>query len=346
MLQANNENFRKKRIELEVSYGKKIAFSKTDNIAKDLIEHLRVTKNVLIHLDFCLNLCAVCELQWTTGDFAKETLLLIPKPMDRASDAPKVRVTIPRVVCLSCSESLSSEDGVQRIEACASSTLTEAWRATLKHKQLKVKNTASSSNVEKPLNSLNQSSSSSKAGANEKVHCGGGLKRYSSTHSPLTQDPLVQNSQRQEGEGSRRDKESGSMTSTSDTNSSSSGGESMQNIVDQKGFMVCTQLVRTGRADLAGLKAGDVFTKFGNMTKENFEGLKSVANFVRRNASKSFEAIVLRQVNSGSKQQKQGTFRKVRLTLTPLRCKDIEGGGVLGAVINTWPIPVSDTVQE
>jgi len=341
MLQANKENFRKKRIELEVSYGKKVACSKTDNIAKDLIEHLRVTKNVVIHLDFCLNLCAVCELQWTTGDFAKETLLLIPKPMDRPSDARKVRVTIPRVVCLSCSESLSSEDGVQRIDACASSTLTEAWRATLEHKQSKVKNTASSSNVEKPLYSPNQSSSSSKA-----VHCGGGLKRYSSTHSPLTQDPLVHNSQRQEGDGSRRDKASGSMTSTSDTNSSSSGGESMQNIVDQKGFIVCTQLVRTGRADLAGLKAGDVFTKFGNMTKENFEGLKSVANFVRRNASKSFEAVVLRQVNSGSKQQKQGTFRRVKLTLTPLRCKDIEGGGVLGAVINTWPIPVSDAVQE
>jgi len=346
MLQASNDNFQKKRIELEVSYGKKITFTKTDKIAEELVEHLRETKNVLIHLDFCLSLCAVCELQWKTGDFAKETLLLIPKPRDCPSDAPKVRVTIPRVVCLSCSESLCSEDGAQRIEASPSCTLTEAWRLTLEHRRSKAKKIPSTPNAENTVDSVDRNPSS-----NEAVHCGGGFKHYSSTQcqDPLNfvmQDPLVQTSQRQEGENSRREKESGSVTSTSDNNSSSSGGESMQNIVDQKGFMVCTQLVRTGRADLAGLKAGDVFTKFGNMTKENFEGLKSVANFVRRNASKSFEAVVLRQVNGGSKQQKQGTFRKVRLTLTPLNCKDIDGGGVLGAVINTWPIPVSETVQE
>jgi len=342
MLQASNENFLKKRIELEVSYGKRVSCAGTDQLAKELIEYLIDLKNIQVNLDFCLNLCAICEDQWTIGDFAKESLLLIPKPRNNPSDVPKIRITIPRVVCLSCSESLSNDDGGERIETSVICTVADAWRAML-GKSTKVKKIASSSLTDSTSNSFKHTA---------ELHVNvAGSQQFPSVTSPVPwdcdiPDSLHRISQQQNGESSKRERESGTASPTSD-NSSSSGGESFEYMVDQKGFIVCTQLVKTGRADLAGLKAGDIFTQFGNMTKENFDGLKSVANIVRRSANKTFQAVVLRQVNKGKKSKKQGsTFRKVRLNLTPLYCHDIDGGGVLGAVINTWPIPVSAGVQE
>jgi len=351
MLQAHSENFRKKRIELEVSYGKKVTFTDTDCLAVELIEYLKKTKNIEIHLDFFLNLCAICEIQWTTGDFAKETLLMIPKPSKHQGEVPKVRVKVPRVVCLSCSETLSTEDGVQRIEAHAACTLEDAWHAMLGNKRPKVSNFVLSAQSEITPNSVEHSTSSKTRGA-PTVHCGGRLEKLPAVHSTALldyerRDRQLQTSQQQEGEILRRDGEGESVTSTSDNLSSSSGGESLQDMVDQKGFMTCIQLIKSGPADQAGMKSGDVFTEFGNIAKESFEGLKSVANLVRRSANKTIQAVVLRRVTGGNKPKKRGAkFRKIRLTLTPSYCHDTDGGGVLGAVINIWPIPVSFGAQE
>jgi len=336
MLQSSGGKFRKRRIELNVSYGKQISFTKTDSIAKELHEYLKETKNVEAHLDFGLNLCAICEDQWTSGDYASETLLLIPNPGYHVSGSQKVRVTIPRVVCLSCSETLSSEDGVERVEAHVTCSLTDAWRAIVGHGRP----TVTSSQPGKNQNSFNPCTPS-----NSRVQCGG-LEQFPLIHSHTSRDyditdGQLRTAQHFEGDGSRRERETGSVTSTSDNNSSSSGRESLQNLLDQKGFMVCTQIVKSGGADIAGLKAGDIFTQFGNLTKDNFKGLKSVANFVRRSANKTFEVVVLRQMNGRNKQKKyDDALRKVRLKLTPSYCHDTDGGGVLGAVVNTWPVRI------
>merc|ERR1719336_2719296 len=81
-----------------------------------------------------------------------------------------------------------------------------------------------------------------------------------------------------------------------------------KSIADQKGFLVCTQLVKTGAADKAGLQVGDIFIKLGYMDKENFQGLKSLAMFIRGSANKSIEAIVLRNMNQDGQRNKRGAM--------------------------------------
>jgi len=357
MLQANKETFQKRRIGLEVLYGKKItSLTKTsESLAIALYEYLKDTKKIEVHLDFFLNLCAVCELQWKTGDFAKEKLLLIPKPTEQSTEKPKpvpVRVTIPRVVCPTCSQTLKEDDEESK-EVSTEYTFLEAWRMLLCKTKSKAEPkadvkifVASSHNIGNPLSSFSNANSS----LNSRVNSGAGFDRF----PPIAAYDIVdcQNrpthqQQQETTEISRQGENSGTVSPTSENNSSSSGGESLRSMVDQKGFLVCTQLVKTGGADLAGLKAGDIFTQFGNICKENFEGLKSVANFVRSRANQSFQAVVLRRVAAGNQRKKRGaTFEKVRLHLTPLYCQDAHDGGVLGAVMNVYPLPTSDVQTQ
>jgi len=355
MLKASNENFQKQRIELEVLYGNKInALNETaKSLAKPLYEHIKATKKIEVHLDFCLSLCAVCEQPWKTGDFAKEKMLLIPKPNEQLTKKPKpVRVIIPRVVCPSCSQTLGQEDRVERKEGSTASTFLEAWRTTIAGKakpkaaKSEVKVFLSQShNIENPLSEFTPTASSNQGksvggfGQFNPVMRTPDVRSYENAESQnrSSQQQQPENSENMQGENS------GTVTPTSENNSSSSGEESLQNMVDQKGFLMCMSLVKTGGADLAGLKAGDIFTQFGNITKENFEGLKSVANFVRARPNQTFQAVVLRQVATGKQHKKRGaTYQKVRLDLTPLYCHEAEGGGVLGAVMNVFPLPTSD----
>jgi len=77
------------------------------------------------------------------------------------------------------------------------------------------------------------------------------------------------------------------------------------------------------------------------MTKENFKGLKSLALFIRGSANESIEAIVLRNMNQDNQRNKRGAmFQKRKIHLTPLKSHDADGGGVLGAVMNLWPVPM------
>jgi hypothetical protein len=153
------------------------------------------------------------------------------------------------------------------------------------------------------------------------------------------------------------------------------------------GFLICTQLVKTGGADKAGLQVGDVFSKFGDFNKRRFPGLKAIATLVRRSPLKSIPVIVWRKVevtppstpSAGSSPRIVGDdadgdevhermddmrlmdgidgtdldadmrrrrprmsatiYQKIALDLKPLRSHDADGGGVLGAVINTYPLP-------
>merc|ERR1719410_627093 len=82
-------------------------------------------------MDFKLKTCAFCEETWSQGDFAIEKLLLIPKNGEgnkKGGKPARLTVTIPRVVCLACSQTVSEEDQEQREETATSSTLASAWR--------------------------------------------------------------------------------------------------------------------------------------------------------------------------------------------------------------------------
>jgi len=243
---------------------------------------------------------------------------------------------------------------VERKETTGAVTFSEAWKSLLGIKAAAKVNmhVSASHEIENPLISFNTDSSQKNGDKDED------FDRYDSVRNPALreyensncQNRTPQQQQSETADNTRQGENSGTVTPTSENNSSSSGGESLQSMVEQKGFLVCTQLVKTGGADLAGLKAGDIFTQFGNITKENFEGLKSVANFVRGRANQTFQAVVLRRVVGGNQRKKRGaTFLKVRLQLTPLYCHDADGdgGGVLGAVMNVYPLPSSDRqVQE
>ena len=62
------------------------------------------------------------------------------------------------------------------------------------------------------------------------------------------------------------------------------------------GFLICTQLVKTGGADQGGLQVGDVFVEFGHYSSKRFPGLKAIANLVRRSAGKEILVVVWRKL--------------------------------------------------
>lgn len=331
MLQVTSKTFTKRRLELEVSYGKKIEGGTSESISKELCEHFKATKDAEIQLDFKLNTCAICENDWDTGDFAKEKLLLIPKAGDQPVAGMKhvpIRITIPRVVCLSCSQTLSTEDEATRENSGKSCTLSEAWAGVLENtmqEQKEVKVVPS----EQPRP---QPSHNSYKGMRVSFPSNG-VARYPAVRSVPARKQQVGESIEQQKQGG-----SGSVTPTGFENQPGTGAS----MVSKNGFLVCTQLVKTGAGDRAGLQVGDIFVQFGQMCKENFKGLKTLANFVRASGNQSIEAVVLRQMNEGNQRSKRGaTFKKIRLYLTPLNSHDADDGGVLGAVMNIWPPPKS-----
>jgi len=111
----------------------------------------------------------------------------------------------------------------------------------------------------------------------------------------------------------------------------------------EDGFLICTQLVKTGGADQGGLQVGDVFVEFAHYSKKRFPGLKSIANLVRRSAGKEIPVVVWRKLEINTLKDENGSgrtvFQKLALKLKPLQSHDADGGGVLGAVMNTYPLP-------
>merc|ERR1719285_127413 len=281
-------------------------------------------------MDFKLDTCAICELGWDTGDFAKEKLLLIPKAGEATIAGMKhvpIRITIPRVVCLTCSQTLSTEDETAREKSGTSCTLSAAWMALFEktaHEQKEIKIIPN----EQPRF---QGSQISYEGMRVSFPSNGA--RFPAVRSLPARKQQVGESMEQQKQGG-----SGSVTPTGLEYQPGSGAS----MVSKDGFLVCTQLVKTGAGDRAGLQVGDIFVQFGQMCKENFKGLKTLANFVRASGNQSIEAVVLRQMNEGNQRSKRGaTFKKIRLYLTPLNSHDADDGGVLGAVMNIWPPPKS-----
>lgn len=353
MLQITSKNFNKRRMKIEVHYGKKIqeAAKEQEHVAESLYERFKESKKVEIHMDFKLGHCAICESTWKSGDFAIEKLMLVPTGKGQKS----VTVTIPRVVCHTCSKTMSDEDQESPAESALSSTLGTAWRvfAESLDKRGKPKSkpnskgpTPHASPSIKPTykSKITQNNPKPKGPALARSppvrHAPGGGPRNMATNATLRPSPNLssaavstegvdmvtpQMSQMDIGDSAAGDVPEGAVT-----------GEAG---VNQSGFLVCTQLVKTGGADKAGLQVGDIFQRLGYITKENFHDLKEIANYIRRSANQSIEAVVFRKQAGENRGARGAVFHRIKLQLTPLQSHDADGGGVLGAVMNLWPEP-------
>lgn len=105
----------------------------------------------------------------------------------------------------------------------------------------------------------------------------------------------------------------------------------------KNGFLVATHLVKTAAADQAGLAVGDIFVKFGQIEKSNFENLDNISDYVRNCPNRQIHTIVLRSASFPSNNESK--YQCKHLILKPVSSKDIGGGGVIGAVVNVWPLP-------
>ncbi|ETO09164.1 phosphatidylinositol-4,5-diphosphate 3-kinase, partial [Reticulomyxa filosa] len=136
----------------------------------------------------------------------------------------------------------------------------------------------------------------------------------------------------------RKDNESYSSGNNSNNNNNNNNNNITNQQVLEDGFLICTQLVKTGGADQGGLQVGDVMVEFGHYNKSRFPGLKSIAALVRKSPEKDIPVILWRKLEPLDKNSLP-VFQKISLKLKPLQSHDVNGGGVLGAVINTYPLP-------
>lgn len=373
MMQITSKNFNKRRMKIDVQYGKNIQASpktKEEHIAEALYERFKATKKVEIHMDFKLGNCAICESKWMTGHFAIEKLMLVP--VKAGGNQQNVTVTIPRVVCPTCSKTMSDEDEQHPEQSATSSTLGTAWRVHTEFMDSRrpqprsrpvsqpVSRTGSRGPTPQGSRGPTPQASPNLRPANNmrptfKSKLQGGARQKGPA---LARSPPVRNAGRANSAGNMRPSpqlSSAALSTATDgvdalsigdacqsTVSSSPGDNATvtQSAVNKAGFLVCTQLVKTGGADKAGLQVGDIFARLGHMNKDNFKDLKDVANFIRRSANQHIEAVVLRkQAGSDRPGGRGAVFHTIKLQLTPLHSHDADDGGVLGAVMNLWPKP-------
>lgn len=256
-----------------------------------------------------------------------------------------LRVTIPRVVCCSCSKTMAEDEQLTPEESATSSTLGSAWRVFTEIAPKTQQQSTTIGAASRPKNQTQKQSKNFQRGPaiarSPPVRFpAGGARAPASNHSQTNLRPSPNftsdtHSMHEQMENLEIEPSGG------DTSTGSGKPDVMlsERDVNKTGFLVCTQLVKTGGADKAGLQVGDIFVRLGNMTKSNFEGLKDVANFIRSSANVPIEAVVLRRQNVENRGARGALFHTIKLRLTPLQSHDADGGGVLGAVMNLWPKP-------
>lgn len=349
MLQITSKNFNKRRMKIEVQYGKKIRpATKDEHVAEALYEKFKTNRKVEIHMDFKLGHCAICEDVWKSGDFAIEKVMLVPKSgeVHKGEKPTSLRVTIPRVVCCSCSKSMAEDEQLTPEESATSSTLGSAWRVYTEVSPKTQHQSTTTGAASRPKSQTQKQSKTFQRGPaiarSPPVRFPAGGARAPASNPNLRPSPnftadthsMHEQMDNLDIEPSGGDTSTGSVTPNSGKDVMKSERD-----VNKTGFLVCTQLVKTGGADKAGLQVGDIFVRLGHMTKPNFQGLKDVANFIRSSANMPIEAVVLRRQNVDTRGARGALFHTIKLRLTPLQSHDADGGGVLGAVMNLWPKP-------
>jgi len=228
----------------------------------------------------------------------------------------RFRIELPRIACYECSTEYASINGINNVAPTNDESLGKIWQ-NYKNGQLKLNSNKSSQSKPSVLSPVSiQSPVATKDKDDEKMNVDHGADPM----QPSSQQPIP----------------------SKDCKTTLPLSEAERDPFDD-GFLICTQLVKTGGADQGGLQVGDVFVEFGHYSKKRFPGLKSIANLVRRSAGKEINVVVWRKLEQMNAVEDDGTgrtvFQKLALKLKPLQSHDADGGGVLGAVINTYPLP-------
>lgn len=316
-------------------------------------------------LDLCH--CAICNIPVKEvdyeGDYALETILFIPKKSKDpgAKGLTRWRLVQPRVVCLECSADYSARYSMKFVKYEAQSLMSAYEKFGLECEN------ADGSEPEPPTPAEKQKRPRRRANQKRSVASSRSAVTRQASPPPVSasdpsdeetrertnitpaytaplQDARAVMERRSEptpplGEAWRTRTPDGSLAADLDADPAA-----VLNITSPSidGFLVVTQLVKTSAADKAGLRVGDIFLKFGNITRESFPGLKSVANLVKQSANKTIPCIILRRVETedfgGCPPTKGSVLQKLKVEIIPLQSYD-DYGGVLGAVLNTWPLP-------
>jgi len=256
-----------------------------------------------------LNSCCLCDDIVVEGHFAVETLMFIPK------NNPNQRFycQIPRLCCDTCSDHELQLNGKHSNSEI--STIRECWnkfqksirkeKEQDKNVEVKIANTKENINANTNTNTNINTNTNVNANAN------------TNTNANINANTNV----------SINDQDITSLTKQ----------DSDQEVLED-GFLICTQLVKTGGADQGGLQVGDIVVEFGHYSKARFPGLKSIATLVHKSAGKEIPVVVRRKLESLDTSHRT-VYKKLSLKIKPLQSHDVNGGGVLGAVINTYPLP-------
>eukprot|EP00484_Ammonia_sp_Unknown_P003266 CAMPEP_0197074022 /NCGR_PEP_ID=MMETSP1384-20130603/210900_1 /TAXON_ID=29189 /ORGANISM="Ammonia sp." /LENGTH=379 /DNA_ID=CAMNT_0042512863 /DNA_START=125 /DNA_END=1264 /DNA_ORIENTATION=- len=305
-------------------------------IGKEEVEELKLLlgsrKCQMYKHDDSMSSCVVCDEQCIDGKFAVETVLFIPNKNDPAYDnLGRFRIELPRIACHECAAEYASMNAIHVITNNIQLSLAKVWQNYQSGElNLNVKSGGSAEDLVSPgaLHQDENKFSSPKPVPPQQVQ----------PHARAAQQ--VQSAATSMNESTASQSQSQSQSQAQKQTMPLSEAE--RDPFDD-GFLICTQLVKTGGADQGGLQVGDVFVEFGHYCKKRFPGLKSIANLVRRSAGKEINVVVWRKLEQMNAVEDDGTgrtvFQKLALKLKPLQSHDADGGGVLGAVINTYPLP-------
>lgn len=367
--------YKRKPLRHRIEYGVRVQMG---SAAEQELARILGAKKLQMMRANSMSCCVVCDEPCVDGEFAVETVLFIPNKGDPAYEhLGRFRIELPRIACRECAAEHADIDHAKASpspNAQPPLTLGAVWKNYQSGQPFPFDGkgaTKTSSDDAKaaspreiPVQPRSRPQPPPQPQQQQQAH---GRPHYVPPHDRTSYQShgYGQAHHAQGGHGGYRGTQGTYAQHTQQSHHtqhtqqqsqkvnlplSGHGPEAERDAFDD-GFLICTQLVKTGGADQGGLQVGDVFVEFGPYFKKKFPGLKSIANLVRRSAAKDINVVVWRkqEIKAGDGREARevfdddGTgrtvFQKLALKLKPLQSHDADGGGVLGAVINTYPLP-------
>ena len=251
--------------------------------------------------------CVVCDEQCDNqrGEFAVETVLFIPNKNDPAYDnLGRFRIELPRISCHECSAEYATANNIRTNNNNNNNnndiilSLGQTWQ-NYQNGNLKSNiNNNNNNNINKP-----SSHSSAQSASLSGVGNIAGIVSPVGAGNPNDDDNKIDNNNNNNNNNISNDNNNNnklvcdnSNNNNNNNNNNRDGAFEAERDPFDDGFLICTQLVKTGGADQGGLQVGDVFVEFGHYSKKRFPGLKSIANLVRRSAGKEINVVVWRKL--------------------------------------------------
>jgi len=300
---------------------------------KELQSTLNETTRMYLSTQSQINHCCLCDDVCSEGFFAVETILLIPKD----NSTQRFHYEVPRICCNSCSEhempqQNKDKENIDKSGGEVVGRIYEWWLKYQKQKDKEKKKNNTNNNVNANINS-NTSTTAATTATGVNV-----ISNTSNATATTTINATSTNANAVGGNNNNNNTNNSNEVNMHKDIENLSLKDRDNSAPLEDGFLICTQLVKTGGADQGGLQVGDVLVEFGHYSKARFPGLKSIATLVRRSAGKEIPVVVWRKLENLDSAS-QAMYQRLSLKVTPLQSHDANGGGVLGAVINTYPLP-------